>query len=329
MSRHRLLGLFAATALFFGGTFVAAKAGLEYVPPLLFVAFRFDIATVLLFAYVLFRFPREQWVPRTRRDLAGIAAAGILAIGLTNALLFVGQGYTTSAVASIVFSLNPVLTPLFATVLLVDERLSRIGAVGMGVAFVGVSLVVGLDPTNLLETIGIGQGILLTGAISAALGSVSIRWANGDMASTVRTAWALPLAALLCHALSVAAGESPGAVEWTPTAIVALASVSVLSGVFAYIAYFGLLDAAGAIRANLAFYAVPVVATLGGWVFLGESISPLTVVGFLTVFAGFAIVGHEPLTAAFRDVAERHMGPGTLTDRTAALRDRPYRNNGD
>lgn len=102
---------FALSSLFFGGTFVAAKAGLEYFPPLLFVALRFDVAAVLLGGYVLLTSSREELLPSTRGDFIGILATGGLVIGLANALLFVGQQYATSAVGAIVFSLNPILTP--------------------------------------------------------------------------------------------------------------------------------------------------------------------------------------------------------------------------
>ncbi|MFC7174049.1 EamA family transporter [Haloplanus litoreus] len=78
-----------------------------------------------------------------------------------------------------------------------------------------------------------------------------------------------------------------------PEAIVALGYVGLLAGAVAYIAYFGLLDAAGAIRANLVFYLVPVVAAVGGWALLGETISTLAVVGFLTIFVGFGVIGSE------------------------------------
>jgi drug/metabolite transporter (DMT)-like permease len=103
-STTRSVVAFLATAVLFGGTFVAAKAGLEHMPPLLFVALRFDIAAVLLLGYVFLTVPRERWLPRTRADLVGIAAAGLLTIGLANAMLFLGQQYVTSAVASVVFS---------------------------------------------------------------------------------------------------------------------------------------------------------------------------------------------------------------------------------
>ncbi|NHN57572.1 DMT family transporter [Halorussus rarus] len=295
MIEKRTLAFFAAASVLFGGTFVAAKAGLAYFPPLLFVALRFDVAAAALLGYVALTTPRDDLLPRTRSDVAGILATGILVIGLANALLFVGQQYATSAVASIVFSLNPILTPVFAAGLLSDERLSARGGVGMLLGLVGVGLVASPDPANLLGGGAVGKAILLAGATSGALGSVLIRRADADLSSTVRTAWALPFAALLCHLLSLSAGESVAAVSWTPEALAALGYVGLFAGALAYIAYFGLLDEVGAIRANLAFYVVPVVATLGGWALLGEAVSTLAVLGFLTIFAGFAVLGSESM----------------------------------
>ncbi|WP_137283833.1 DMT family transporter [Halorussus salinisoli] len=295
MVERRTLVFFAAVSVLFGGTFVAAKAGLDYFPPLLFVALRFDVAATVLLGYAVLTTSRDELLPRTRGDAAGILATGVLAIGLANALLFVGQQYATSAVASIVFSLNPILTPVFAAVLLADERLSARGAAGMLLGLVGVGLVVSPDPANLLGGDAVGKAILFTGAVSGALGSVLIRWADGELSSTVRTAWGLPFGALLCHLLSWSAGESVASVTWTPEALAALGYVGIFAGALAYIAYFGLLDRTGAIRANLVFYLVPVVATLGGWALLGENVSSLAVAGFLTIFAGFAVLGSESI----------------------------------
>jgi drug/metabolite transporter (DMT)-like permease len=305
---RRTVAAFLATSLLFGGTFVAAKGGLEYFPPLLFVALRFDIAAVALIAYVLLTRSRADLVPRTRGDLGGIVATGLFAIGLTNALLFVGQQYVTSGVAAIIASLNPILTPVLAAVLLADERLSARGAVGMAMGLVGVALVANPDPSAFGAGGLLGEGLMLVSAVCGALGSVLIRRADADLSSTVRTAWGLPLAAVVTHGLSLAAGESPAAVTWTPGAVLALAYVALLAGAVAYIAYFGLIDEVGAIRANLAFYVVPLVATLGGWALLGETISGLAVAGFLVVFAGFAVIGSE----SFARPGLRETLPGRL-----------------
>ncbi len=258
------------------------------------MALRFDIAGALLLAYVILA--RDDWRPRTRRDITAILITGIPALGLSNALLFVGQQYTTSAVAAIVFSLAPVLTPLFAVALLSDESLSLRGAGGLLVGLCGVGLVVQPQPTRLLAGGATGQLILLCGAVSVALGSVLIRRADATLPSVVVTAWALPLGGVTLHLASLAAGESLGAVQWTPGAIVALGYVSVFAGAIAYTAYFELLAEAGAIQTNLINYFIPVVTTVLGWALLDETITLATIAGFLVIFAGFALLKARTLT---------------------------------
>jgi len=287
-------------SVFFGGTFVAAKAGQAYVPPLLLVAVRFDIAAVLLLGYVALTRSRAELLPKTPGDVAAILAAGVLAIGLANGLLFVGQGSLTSGVGAILFALVPIFAPLFAGALLADERLTAAGAVGTLVGLVGVGMVVDITPATVVETFSGGAVIVLAGAVSLAIGTVLIRRADSSLSSTVRTAWALPVSALMLHALSIGAGESTGAAEWTLGAAVAVGYLGVFAGAVAYILYFGLLEEVGATQSSLVFYASPIVATLGGWLLLGEALSATTVAGFGVVLVGFGIIGHESLAPVVR-----------------------------
>jgi len=113
----------------------------------------------------------------------------------------------TSGVAAVVFSLNPILTPVFAAVLLSGDRLSVRGSAGMVLGLLGVGLVANPDSTALLGG-GIGIPLLFGAAVTSALGAVVIRRAESTMSSTARTVWGVPLAAVLSHGLSLSAGES-------------------------------------------------------------------------------------------------------------------------
>lgn len=290
MNRQSIL-YFILAGVFFGGTFVAARGGLEYFPPLLFVALRFDIAAVLLLAYVFIAYSREDILPRSSDDITSIIGTGVLVIGLANAFLFVGQQYAPSSVGAIVFSLIPILTTLFAAVLLGSKEFSTRTVTGTVIGLVGVVLVVSPD----LATSGsmTGRIALFVGAVSAALGAVLIKYTQPQISSTVRIAWGLPLAAILSHGFAFTAGEEFGEIIWTTEALLALAYVSIFAGVLAYTAYFALLDTAGPVQANLMFYLIPIVSTIGGAVLLGESITPFVVLGFAIVFVGFAVIGSE------------------------------------
>lgn len=310
MFTRRSAALFAVSALLFGGTFVAAKTGLAHLPPLFFVAVRFDIGAVVLVAFAATRLSWADLRPRTAGDVAGILATGVLVIGLTNALLFVGQQYVTSGVAAVIFSLNPILTPVFAGVLLADARLTARGVVGMGLGLLGVVLVANPSPSALLGG-GMGVPLLFAAAVTSAFGAVAIRRADATLSSTARTVWGVPLAAVLSHGLSVGAGESVASLAVPPVAVAALLYVGVCSGAVAYLAYFALIDETDATRANLLFYFVPIVSAVGGWALLGETLSTLSVAGFGVIFVGFLLVsGHSvrPSRIVRRVTPERFVG---------------------
>jgi len=125
-----------ATALLVAVVLLAGAPALRYAPLLWLWGLLVGAALVVDVAALTGTFePRLArtllWTPWPAVLGVGYLATGLLAMGLTNALLFVGQADATSAVGAIVFGLNPILTPVFAALLLADERLSARGAVGM------------------------------------------------------------------------------------------------------------------------------------------------------------------------------------------------------
>ena len=302
-SGRRTLLLFVVASLTFGTAFVGIKAGLADVPPLLFAALRYDIGAVVLLSYVYWR--GGYWRPRTRNDLVAVVVAGLFLSGLNAALLFSGQQFLTTGTAAVIFSLVPVLAPLFALALLPEERFDPTGMVGILLGVTGVAVIVG--PSSLSAA---GEstllGVLLVGgaAVAAAFGSVLLRRTDRSIPGLGMTAWALLLAAVLVHGLSLLGGESPRDVTPTVRALAAVLWVGLPATAVAFPAYYGLIDRAGPVRANLISYTVPLVATGVGAVVLGEAIAARTVVGFAVVVVGFALVERRNL----RDELRRQRG---------------------
>jgi len=95
------------------------------------------------------------------------------------------------------------------------------------------------------------------------------------------------------------------AANWTPATVLAVAYVGLFSTAVAFPSYVALIGRVGATRANLTAYAVPVVAAVASTVILGESVAPTTVLGFLVVAAGFALVESGTLAAEVRGLFGR------------------------
>ncbi|WP_231184184.1 DMT family transporter [Haladaptatus sp. DYF46] len=104
--------LFAYVALAWGGSYVAISVGLHNLPPVFFAASRLDIAAVVLVPSVVAWY--DDWRSKTTGDWVTVCAAGLFVAAGTNAFLFLGQESTPSAVAAVVFALNPILATLFA-----------------------------------------------------------------------------------------------------------------------------------------------------------------------------------------------------------------------
>ncbi len=291
MTSLRPVALFLALGLLWGLSFPAITVGLSSLDPLFFAATRYDVAAVVLLAYAVLG--TERWRPRTRGDLVAVLAGGTFLVA-GNSLLFVGQQTTTSGVAAIIYSLIPILTTVFAFLLLADERLSRTGLLGLALGLLGVGIIARPDPGNLLAAGVVGKLLVLAAAVSVALGSVIIRRVSPSLNDAGLTGWSMLVGALFLHASSLAAGESlPVAVS--TEVLVAVAYLGTLATAVAFLIYFHLLGAYGPLRSNLVSYVVPVVATVAGALLLDEPITPLTVVGFAVIFLGFVLVQRRSL----------------------------------
>ncbi|WP_266078308.1 DMT family transporter [Haladaptatus caseinilyticus] len=317
-TRNRAFVLFSLVSLLLGFGFVAIKIGLGFIPPLLFAAFRLDIAAVLLLAYAILR--TDDWRPRTRQDAAGIIAGGIFFVFGSLSLLFIGLEQSTSGVAAIIFSFDPVLTIALAALLLTDERLSRFGLFGVVIALVGVAIVVQPSPARFVSGNLRGEEYILLGAMSLALGGVLIRLSHHQMGKITLTAWAMAVAAPAMHLVSLGIGESLASISPTVTALAALLYVGVLMTAIAYPMYVTLIEDIGAVRASFVQYIVPVVASVAGWLVLGERLTPEAFVGFLVIFLGFLLMSSGEVTVVIDRFRPSSTSREEAEDATADVR---------
>ncbi|UIO98661.1 DMT family transporter [Halobaculum sp. CBA1158] len=299
MSSARNATLFLALGVCWGGSFPAIEVGLTELRPLLLGAYRFDLGAAVALAYVFAR--SDDPVPSSRTDLWAVLVAGLLFVVANIAFLAYGQRYTTGGIASIVYSLNPILTTFFTVWLLGEGSLDARGYAGVVLGVLGVALVAQPSPSDLAGDTTVGVALVFVAAVAVSFGSVATRWLDPDSEALPRTAWGMALGAVILHGLSVAIGEpQPSPAALSPAVIASLAFLGVFASAVGYAIYFGLLDLLGPFEINLVSYVVPVVATVSGAVLLSEPVTPLTVVGFAVVVVGFVLVKREAVRRALR-----------------------------
>jgi drug/metabolite transporter (DMT)-like permease len=133
-----LLVLVALFCLIWSSAFAVSKVALADAPPLLLLTARFLIAGLAVLAVTVWRGADWRLGPR---DLASLVAIGIANNAIYLGLNYVGMRTVSSGVTALIASANPVLTSLFAALVL-GEMLSWRKAIGLALGVGGVAYVV-------------------------------------------------------------------------------------------------------------------------------------------------------------------------------------------
>ncbi|WP_330633245.1 DMT family transporter [Halocatena halophila] len=294
MTRYRTAGLFILLALLWGSSFVATRAALPYIPPVLLAAVRFDIAGVVMLGYAIVS--TNQWWPSSRAEWIEVFVGGVLFVAAHHALLFIGQQYVTSAVASIIVSLDPVLAAVFSSFLLSSDNLSWNEVVGICFGVFGTTLIANPTSRTLVTADIRGVGLVFLAAGAFALGAVLTKRYPTSIPVQSMQAWMMLIGAVILHVTSAGLPkESLNTVVWSPVALAALGYLSVVAAGVGYLIYFTLLDRIGPVQINLIGYVAPLFAAINGWILLHEQITVSVLLGFLAIIVGFSVVKYDEL----------------------------------
>jgi len=268
-------GLLVALTAVWGSTFFLIRDLVQTVPPLDFLAVRFDLAAVVMVAIFwrpLRALGRREW-------LAGLALGGLY--GLAQVLQTLGLARTEASVSGFLTGLYVVLTPVLGAVLLRD-RVGRAtwAAVGLSTAGLAVLSLRGV-------AIGTGEVLTLACAVVYALHILGLgRW------STPAHATGMSAVQMLAIALISSVGALPGGITWPHGAgqwgsVVYMATAA---GALALWAQTWAQARLSATRAALVMTLEPVFAAVFAVLLGGEQPTARMLVGGLLVVAAMYVV---------------------------------------
>lgn len=317
LSRMRANALLLLTAVIWGFAFVAQRTGMEHVGPLTFNAVRFFIGGLVLVPFIVIRDRRSndtpqttddrlreaQWPPIVRRSsssrsrLAGGVLAGLVLFAAAT-LQQTGIIFTTAGKTGFITSLYVVLVPLLG--LAVGHRASAAGWAGAILAAIGLYF---LTIEGALR-MGWGDLLVLAGAFLWAshfllLGRLSP--GNDPVRLALIQFWT-------CAALSggVALLIEPVSLVGLGPALPAILFTGVLSIGVGYtlqvVAQGYTRPADTAIILSLE----AVFAVVGGWLLLGEQLTPRALLGCGLMLGGILVsqlVGRPPEEEAVAEIS--------------------------
>jgi drug/metabolite transporter (DMT)-like permease len=274
-----------------GSTWLAIKLGLRDLPPLTFAGIRFLLAAVLLGGIALaqgFRLPTEK------RDWTLLVYTGFLSITLNYALVFWGEQYISSGLAALLSATVPLFGLPLAHRYLSSEPLTLrklggvlLGILGMGIVFSGE---LGTSGAYAMWASG---GIVLA-ALATAQAGVLVKARGTHIEPSVLAGVQMAGGCIPLLLGGILLEGNPLSFHWTPLAFGALAYLTILGSVIAFLMYYWLIRHIAVSGVLMVPLVTPLVAVLVGVLLGGESI------GWHTALGGSAIIGGVALAVVGR-----------------------------
>jgi drug/metabolite transporter (DMT)-like permease len=251
---------------------------------------------VVLTAILLTRGERLR-LPRGWRELAVIVGFGVTGVALVQWLYFVAIDRLPVGVALLLEFTAPVLVALFARFVYREPVKSRMW-LGIGCSLGGLALVAQVWDGFVLDTVGVIAGLCAAVALAAyfLLGehSVSDKAPLHVLTEAFLVAavfWNLikPVSGLFVTDLSRSRSLGAALADWHAPLWVLLGWMVLLGTVAPFLAELSALRHLSATEVTLIGMLEPVGATLLGWLWFGEGLSGLQVLGIAVVLLGIAL----------------------------------------
>ena len=258
--------------------FTFAKAGLDQFPPILMTALRFTLTAVVLVWLV-----RPPWGMMTR-----IFWIALIAGTIQYSLTFTGLTGLDASTAIVVVQLEVPFAVMLSVVFLKD-RLDWRRVLGMAFAFGGVMLIAG-EPRLHSDTLP--MLLVVAGSLAWAIGQVMIKTVSRAGGVTL-IAWVAVFSApqlwLATYLFEDGQAEAIAAADWMGWGVIIYLGL-VMTAV-GYATWYHLLGKYRVSQVMPFLMLLPVTAMSGGVVLLGETVTPVTVLGAAIVIAGVGVIG--------------------------------------
>lgn len=274
-----------------GSTWIAITFQLGRVAPEASVAWRFLLASLLLFAFcAIRRLPLRFGA----REHAWIALQGALMFGASYVFVYYAEQHVVSGLVAVGYSASPLLGMLGMRAVFGTPMTGRVAA-GSVLGIAGIGLVFWPELALLRGGGDVALGALYT-ALAVVISTLGSLAAHRNQAARLplwqTMAWGMLYGAILSFLLTLALGRP---LDFEPTApyVLSLLYLAILGSIVAFASYLTLLGRIGAARSGYIGVMVPIVALGVSALFEKFAWHALTFAGIAVSVAGNIVILRE------------------------------------
>ncbi len=295
VSRRGLI-LFLTLGIVWGLPYLLIKIAVEDLSVPMVVFGRLFFAAIILMPIVIAR----RQLGALRGHMRWVLAFAFVEMTITWWCLTYAETRLTSSLTGLLIATVPLVAAVMAKVAGLDDRLTGRRLVGLGIGFLGVVAIVGLDISGAQWLAVLALAIT---AFGYALGPIIVDLRLSQVPS-------LPVIAVAITANAVV--YAPFAWLQRPTAPVpvgtwvAVIALGLVCTALAFILFFALIAEVGPARTTLITYINPAVAVILGTIVLAEPVTWGLVIGFPLVLIGSWLATRRAPARALAVEAEPH-----------------------
>ncbi|XP_020992099.1 WAT1-related protein At3g02690, chloroplastic [Arachis duranensis] len=321
-------GLWELTVLvspffFWGTAMVAMKEVIPRTGPFFVSAFRLIPAGFLLIGFAA---SRGRPFPSGLNAWLSISLFAVVDAACFQGFLAEGLQRTSAGLGSVIIDSQPLTVAVLAA-LLFGESIGIVGAAGLVLGVVGLVLLEGATVTSPKGTTtyelpsiclfgsegspcllqlpvlsfdesnfslwGSGEWWMLLAAQSMAVGTVMVRWVSKYSDPVMATGWHMVIGGLPLVAFSILNNDpalSQSLQEYSSTDILALLYTSIFGSAVSYGVFFYSATKGSLTKLSSLTFLTPMFASIFGFLYLGETFTPVQLVGAIVTIAAIYMV---------------------------------------
>lgn len=289
--------LLLTVTIFWGTSYVAAKIGMHELLPLNLAIVRFVIAAVLFGLILLVKKGSSRL---DTKDLPQFCFLGFFAITLYFHIQYTGLLYTTSTNAGLIMATAPAFAALFC-LFTKKEAITKCSLLGIGIAFLGVLLVITQGQISGLfqQRTFLGDSLILLNALMWAWFTLKSKTVLDKYNPFVAMAYVHIFGAIFLLPFAFVPSIFAEKTLWQQlpaigaTTLLAAVYLAVFCSVYSYFVWYVGIAKIGAVKTATYSYFNPLMATLAGVVVYGDMLTIYTGLGGLLAIAGVYITNQK------------------------------------
>ena len=285
--------LFVITLICWSPTWYVIKFQLGYVDPLVSVFYRFFIAAIIIFIYLIYK---KKNLKFSLNHHIWFLLFGICLYSLNYVFFYLSNTYLISAFPAIVFS-TIIIMNILGDSFYFKKKPSLKTLIGSTIGMIGIAIIFNDEIFSFSLSNGrhVGLFLALLGTFFASTGNmVHQRNLNNNLASMPSIAYSMLYGSLVTLLITQIKGTEL-LFDYSFSYIVSLAYLSIIGSIFAFIFYLKLLEKVGAGRAGYVGALMPVLALLISTVFENLEWQTDLIVGLPILLIGAVLVINQKI----------------------------------